>query len=65
MKIREGMARDDYRDPGPYKFPKGTVAWEVDAPGMEAPREHKPKEPAKPTEMKAMKGMKGMKGMSH
>jgi hypothetical protein len=64
MKIREGLARDDYKDPGPYKFPKGTVAWEVDAPKTEAPRENK-KESAKPTEMKAVKGMKGMKGMSH
>ena len=31
MKIREGLARDDYRDPGPYQFPQGTVAYEVDA----------------------------------
>jgi FtsP/CotA-like multicopper oxidase with cupredoxin domain len=61
MKIREGLARDDYKDPGPYKFPKGTVAWQVDTPKTEAPRENKPKESAKPTEMKAVKG-KGMKG---
>jgi hypothetical protein len=32
VKIREGLARDDYRDPGPYKHPPGTVAYEVDAP---------------------------------
>lgn len=32
MKIREDLARDDYRDPGPYRFPKGTVAHEVEAP---------------------------------
>ena len=32
MKIRDGMARDDYRDPGPYKYPAGTVAYEVDTP---------------------------------
>jgi manganese oxidase len=31
VKIREGLARDDYRDPGPYKHPQGTVAYEVDA----------------------------------
>jgi hypothetical protein len=60
MKIREGLARDDYKDPGPYKFPKGTVAYEVDAPPADAPRQNKPKEPVKPTEMKGMKGMKGM-----
>jgi manganese oxidase len=26
------LARDDYRDPGPYKHPQGTVAYEIDAP---------------------------------
>src|SRR3981189_3817363 len=39
MKIREGLARDDYRDPGPYQFPKGTVAYEIDAPQSEPPRQ--------------------------
>jgi hypothetical protein len=29
MKIREGLARDDYRDPGNYQHPSGTVAHEV------------------------------------
>jgi len=29
VKVREGLARDDYRDPGTYQFPKGTVAYEV------------------------------------
>jgi len=62
-KIREGLARNDYKDPGPYKFPKGTVAYEIDAPTKEAPRQGKPKETTPPTEMKEMKGMKGMKGM--
>ncbi len=38
MKIREGMARDDYRDPGPYQHPQGTVAYEVDAPADEPAR---------------------------
>jgi len=28
VKIRKGLARDDYRDPGPYRQPKGTRAWE-------------------------------------
>ncbi|MEO1751657.1 copper oxidase [Thiofaba sp. EF100] len=28
VKIRKGLARDDYRDPGPYPQPKGTRAWE-------------------------------------
>ena len=29
VKIREGLDRNDYKDPGPYKHPKGTVAREV------------------------------------
>jgi manganese oxidase len=66
MKIREGLARDDYRDPGPYKFPKGTVAYEIDAPQSEPPRQPGAKDKttkdkgAKPMDMKGMKSMKGM-----
>lgn len=30
VKIREGLARNDYKDPGFYKHPKGTVAHEVE-----------------------------------
>ena len=44
MKIREDLARDDYRDPGPYQFPKGTVAYEVEAPDAAPVRQ-----PGKPT----------------
>jgi FtsP/CotA-like multicopper oxidase with cupredoxin domain len=28
VKVREGLGRDDYKDPGWYNHPKGTVAWE-------------------------------------
>ena len=28
VKVREGLAHDDYRDPGWYRHPPGTVAWE-------------------------------------
>jgi hypothetical protein len=28
VKVRKGLARDDYKDPGWYKFPEGTVAYE-------------------------------------
>ena len=31
LKVREGLARNDYRDPGWYKHPAGTVAWELKA----------------------------------
>jgi manganese oxidase len=50
MKIREGLARDDYRDPGPYQFPKGTVAYEITPPAPEPVRQ----QPAGPP-MKNMK----------
>jgi hypothetical protein len=65
MKIREGLARDDYRDPGPYEFPKGTVAYEVAAPPSEAPRQVDGKTGSKPAASKDMKGMtmKGKKTM--
>ena len=42
MKIREGMARDDYSDPGPYQFPQGTVAYEVAAPAAAPARQETP-----------------------
>jgi manganese oxidase len=29
MKIREGLTANDYKDPGNYKHPEGTVAYEV------------------------------------
>jgi hypothetical protein len=29
MKIREGLGANDYKDPGDYKHPPGTVAYEV------------------------------------
>jgi hypothetical protein len=28
MKVRPGLARNDYKDPGWYKQPEGTVAYE-------------------------------------
>ena len=36
LKVREGLARDDYRDPGWYRHPAGSVAfeWRGDAPAM-------------------------------
>jgi len=65
MKIRDGLARDDYRDPGPYKHPQGTLAYEIETPPRDAPRQVAPKDKSKPAEPKDMKGMnmKGMKGM--
>ena len=37
VKVREGLARDDYKDPGWYKHPPGTVAHEIKGPAPEAP----------------------------
>jgi hypothetical protein len=69
MKVREGLAAGDYKDPGPYKNPPGTVAYEVnvaeageparqpgtrEAPGMEMPG----------MDMKGM-NMPGMKSDGH
>ena len=61
VKIRDGLARDDYRDPGPYQFPKGTVAWEVQTPQATPARQDGGKPPAK--QMPKTMNHKGMKGM--
>jgi hypothetical protein len=37
VKVREGLARDDYKDPGWYQHPIGTVAHEFKGPAPEAP----------------------------
>jgi manganese oxidase len=38
MKIREGLERNDYKDPGDYKHPAGTVAYEFKQPTASPPR---------------------------
>ena len=38
MKVREGLAVNDYRDPGSYKNPEGTVAYEFKGPKPEPAR---------------------------
>ncbi len=38
VKVREGLARDDYKDPGPYKNPEGTVAYLFNGDAGPAPR---------------------------
>jgi hypothetical protein len=38
VKVREGLARDDYKDPGWYKHPAGTVAYEFKGDAPEAPQ---------------------------
>jgi manganese oxidase len=38
VKVRENLAANDYRDPGPYKNPPGTVAYEFKGDIPEPPR---------------------------
>jgi hypothetical protein len=76
MKVREGLAPNDYKDPGPYKNPPGTVAHEVNvadagepprqpaegkAPGKEMPGMDMPGMDMKGMDMPGM----DMKGMKH
>jgi len=42
MKIREGLAANDYKDPGDYKHPQGTVAYEVANSSAPSPRRNGP-----------------------
>jgi manganese oxidase len=69
MKVREGLARNDYKDPGPYKNPPGTVAYEVNmAQAGEPPRQPGPSEsPGKEMPGMDMPGMNmpGMKPGGH
>jgi manganese oxidase len=62
MKVREDLAPGDYRDPGWYQHPQGTVAYEVDASG--APAAQKPEPPGMSMPDMDMPGM-NMPGMKH
>ena len=42
VKVREDLAADDYKDPGPYKFPPGSVAYEFNGDAGTAPRQSEP-----------------------
>jgi manganese oxidase len=39
LKVRKGLARHDYRDPGWFKHPPGTVAYEYRGPAPAAHRQ--------------------------
>ena len=45
VKVREGIGANDYKDPGWYKHPEGTVAYEVATPASEPPRQRGPAAP--------------------
>src|SRR5262249_26784635 len=48
MKIREGLAANEYKDPGDYKHPAGTVAYEIDNPSAPPARRTGPDRPTPP-----------------
>ena len=56
VKVREGIAANDYRDPGWYRHPEGTVAYEVKGNVGDPPRKAEPNSSRKPAvELKAVK----------
>jgi len=42
VKVREDLAVGDYKDPGPYKFPAGSVAYEFNGDAGAPPRSGEP-----------------------
>jgi hypothetical protein len=62
FKVRKDQKPGDYKDPGPYKFPEGTVAreWTGDAPPAPRPAASSNQAPATAHAVKPT-----TKGMSH
>jgi len=72
VKVRDGIAADDYGDPGPYRHPEGTVAYEFAGDAGEAPRRsgnppvEKTANPIPAAEFKVIKpGANGVRKSSH
>jgi hypothetical protein len=61
VKVREGLAPGDYRDPGWYQHPPGTVAYEVENPSVQPVRQRPSGAPAK-TDLKVVKPKSGHRG---
>jgi manganese oxidase len=60
MKIRADLASNDYRDPGPYRHPEGTVAYEFKGTVEQPPRSDNPAPGRPAVERAAVKpGRKG------
>jgi manganese oxidase len=63
VKVREGLAANDYKDPGWYKHPAGTVAYEIDNPTAPLRRQTSPaNSTTRNIEVKVVKPTKGHKG---
>jgi FtsP/CotA-like multicopper oxidase with cupredoxin domain len=72
VKVRDGIAADDYGDPGPYQHPPGTVAYEFAGDAGTAPRQSANPPPEKTStrmpvaEFKVVKpGAKGARRSPH
>ena len=66
VKVREGLAANDYKDPGPYHHPAGTVAYEFKDKAGEAARPNGQVETKKPAmEMQVTKPRTKAGHMSH
>jgi len=61
IKIREGLARGDYRDPGWYTHPAGTLAHEWTGETPLAERAEKPAQPAGPAAAKPSAALRARK----
>jgi hypothetical protein len=66
VKVREGVAPGDYKDPGWYRHPPGTVAYELDGAAPAAARRSGPPSAApQPGEMKVIKPGAKPRGHRH
>jgi hypothetical protein len=52
VKIREGMAANDYSDPGHYKHPEGTIAFAFKGETAQPPRQTSPAPSQAPASVK-------------
>ena len=55
VKVREGLAANDYKDPGPYKHPPGTVAYEFKGDPGPTPRRSEAPAPPASVDLKVVK----------
>jgi hypothetical protein len=68
VKVREGLSRGDFKDPGWYEHPLGTVAHEVKVDVVEEPVRPPALDPRRKANLRAVKpgrmpGMNTMPGM--
>ena len=66
VKVREGLAPGDYRDPGWYRHPKNQVAWRISSdPGFGNPVRRQPYGPPQLSAAGSPSPMPDMPGMDH